>query len=40
MYFFYSERQVQTEGKVYRCTVDVSDVVPATIGQVRSWFTR
>jgi cyanobactin maturation PatA/PatG family protease len=40
IYFFYPERQVQTVRKVYRYTIDVSDVVPATIGQVRSWFTR
>jgi hypothetical protein len=40
IYFFYPEREVQTVRKVYRYTVDVSDVVPATIGPVRSWFTR
>jgi hypothetical protein len=40
LYFFYPERQVQTVRKVYRCTVDVSDVVPVTVGPTRSWFTR
>ncbi len=40
IYFFYPERQVQTVRKVYRYTLDVSDVVPATIGPVRSWYTR
>jgi hypothetical protein len=40
LYFFYPERQVQTVRKVYRCTVDVSDIVPVTVGQTRSWFTR
>jgi hypothetical protein len=40
IHFFYPEWQVQTVRKVYRYTVDVSDVVPATIGPVRSWFTR
>jgi cyanobactin maturation PatA/PatG family protease len=40
VYFFYPERQVQTVRLVYRFTVDVSDVVPVTIGQPRSWFTR
>jgi subtilisin family serine protease len=40
LYFFYPERQVQTVRKVYRFTVDVSDVVPVTIGPTRSWFTR
>ena len=40
LYFFFPERQVQTVRKVYRFTVDVSDVVPVTIGAMRSWFTR
>jgi cyanobactin maturation PatA/PatG family protease len=38
--FFYPERQVQTVRKVYRFTVDVSDIVPVTVGSTRSWFTR
>lgn len=38
--FFYPERQVQTVRKVFRFTVDVSDVVPVTVGSVRSWFVR
>jgi cyanobactin maturation PatA/PatG family protease len=40
VYFFYPERQVQTVRRVYRFTVDVSDIVPVTIGPTRSWFTR
>jgi hypothetical protein len=40
VYFFYPERQVQTVRRVYRFTVDVSDVVPVTVGATRSWFTR
>jgi cyanobactin maturation PatA/PatG family protease len=40
VYFFYPQRQVQTVRKVYRFTVDVSDVVPVTVGPTRSWFTR
>lgn len=40
LYFFYPERQVQTVRRVYRYTVDVSDVVPVTVGPVRTWFTR
>jgi hypothetical protein len=40
VYFFYPERQVQTVRRVYRFTVDVSDVVPVTVGPMRSWFTR
>src|SRR5690348_13633447 len=38
--FFYPERQVQTVRQVYRLTVDVSDVVPVTVGPMRSWFVR
>jgi cyanobactin maturation PatA/PatG family protease len=38
--FFFPERQVQTVRRAYRFTVDVSDVVPVTIGPVRSWFVR
>jgi cyanobactin maturation PatA/PatG family protease len=40
LYFFFPERQVQTVRKVYRFSVDVSDVVPVTVGKTRSWFTR
>jgi subtilisin family serine protease len=40
LYFFYPKRQVQTVRKVYRLTVDVSDVVPVSIGPIRSWMTR
>jgi hypothetical protein len=40
LYFFYPERQVQTVRRVFRYTVDVSDIVPVTVGPVRSWFTR
>ncbi|HZW32037.1 MAG TPA: hypothetical protein VFF52_15100, partial [Isosphaeraceae bacterium] len=40
LHFFYPERQVQTVRKVYRFTVDVSDVVPVTVGPMRSWFVR
>jgi len=38
--FFFPDQQVQTVRKVYRFTVDVSDVVPVTVGPVRSWFVR
>ncbi|MBI3866035.1 MAG: PatA/PatG family cyanobactin maturation protease [Planctomycetia bacterium] len=38
--FFYPDRQVQTVRKAYRFTVDVSDVMPITIGPVRSWSMR
>jgi cyanobactin maturation PatA/PatG family protease len=40
LYFFYPERHVQTVRRVHRFTVDVSDVVPVTVGPVRSWFVR
>ncbi len=40
IHFFYPQRQVQTVRKVYRFTVDVSDVVPVTVGPTRSWFVR
>jgi hypothetical protein len=40
LYFFYPERQVQTVRRVFRYTVDVSDIVPVTVGPVHSWFTR
>jgi hypothetical protein len=39
LYFFYPER-VQYVRKVYRFTVDVSDIVPVTVGPTRSWFVR
>jgi hypothetical protein len=38
--FFYPQRQVQTVRKVYRFTVDVSDVVPVTVGATKTWFAR
>ncbi|WP_197171647.1 cyanobactin maturation protease PatG family protein [Novipirellula aureliae] len=38
--FFFPERQVQTVRRAYRFTVDVSDVVPVTVGAVRAWFVR
>ncbi|HEV3163211.1 MAG TPA: PatA/PatG family cyanobactin maturation protease [Isosphaeraceae bacterium] len=38
--FFNPETQVQSIRKVYRLTVDVSDVVPVTIGRLREWFVR
>jgi cyanobactin maturation PatA/PatG family protease len=38
--FFYPDRPIQTVRKVYRFTVDVSDVVPVTLGPLRSWFVR
>jgi hypothetical protein len=38
--FFYPDRHVQAVRKVYRYTVDVSDVVPVTVGRMRHWYTR
>jgi len=38
--FFFPQCQVQTVRKVYRFTVDVTDVVPVAVDPVRSWSIR
>ncbi|MDJ0593039.1 MAG: PatA/PatG family cyanobactin maturation protease [Pleurocapsa sp. MO_226.B13] len=38
--FFSPSRVFEQARKVYRFTVDVSDVCPVTVGKVRSWFVR
>jgi hypothetical protein len=38
--FFYPQQPPSTLRKVYRFTVDVADVVPATVGPMRSWSIR
>ena len=38
--FFFPKREVQTVRKVYRFTIDVSDVIPVMIGLRRSWYVR
>ena len=38
--FFYPQHPIQTVRRVYRFTVDVADVVPVTVGRVRSWSIR
>jgi len=38
--FFNPASQVQTVGKMYRRAVEVSDVVPVTLGRTREWFMR
>ncbi len=38
--FFYPKREVQTVRKVYRFSVDVIDVIPSTVTDVRSWYIR
>jgi hypothetical protein len=38
--FFFPERPTNTARRVYRFTVDVADIVPATIGPMRSWSIR
>jgi cyanobactin maturation PatA/PatG family protease len=38
--FFFPQREVQTVRKAFRFTVDVSDVVPVTVGPMRSWYVR
>ena len=40
LYFFRSQDQVQRVRRVYRYTIDVSDVVPVTVGPTRSWNER
>ncbi len=40
LYFFQPELYTKTERKKYRITVDVSDVVPVTIGEVYKWYVR
>jgi subtilisin family serine protease len=39
IYFFRPQDPVAHVKKVYRYTVDVSDIVPVILGPVRSWFT-
>ena len=38
--FFNPRRVFEQARKVYRFTVDVSDVCPVSVGKVRSWFVR
>lgn len=38
--FFDPENQLTRARKVYRFTVDVSDICPVMVGPVRSWFVR
>ncbi|WP_017317508.1 PatA/PatG family cyanobactin maturation protease [Mastigocladopsis repens] len=38
--FFNPRRVFEQARKVYRFTVDVSDVCPVSVGRVRSWFVR
>ena len=38
--FFNPSKVLEQARKAYRFTVDVSDVVPVTVGPVRSWFVR
>jgi cyanobactin maturation PatA/PatG family protease len=40
LHFFFPQRQVQTVRIIYRFCVDVSDVIPVTVGPVRSWYVR
>jgi cyanobactin maturation PatA/PatG family protease len=40
VYFFDPEKSLQAARKVFRFTVDVSDVVPVTVGPMRTWSVR
>jgi cyanobactin maturation PatA/PatG family protease len=37
---FFEPRNINVASKIYRFTVDVSDVLPVTIGEVRAWSRR
>jgi len=37
--FFNPTRRFEQARKVYRLTVDVTDVVPVTVGGIRQWYT-
>jgi hypothetical protein len=39
-FFYYLERRVPNVQKGHRFTVEVGDVVPVTVGPMRSWFVR
>ena len=38
--FFNPARQLEQARRVYKFTVDVSDVCPVMVGSIRSWFVR
>src|SRR5262249_7626969 len=38
--FFYPDRPLQAVRRLYRFTVSVDDVVPVTVGPMRSWSIR
>jgi hypothetical protein len=38
--FFDPDQPLQTIRKIYRYTIDVSDVIPVTVGEIRSWVVR
>ncbi len=38
--FFFPDRPIQTVRRVYRFTINVEDVVPATVSPMRSWSIR
>lgn len=38
--FFFPEKEAQSARRAYRFTVDVSDVVPVTVGEMRTWMVR
>ena len=38
--FFFPEKEAQAARRAYRFTVDVSDVVPVTVGEMRTWMVR
>ena len=38
--FFNPSKVFEQARKVYRFSIDVGDLVPVTVGSVRSWFVR
>jgi hypothetical protein len=35
--FFNPEKRIQQARKIYRFTIDVSNIIPVTVGAIRSW---
>ncbi len=38
--FFFPQKESNSPRRAYRFTVDVSDVVPVTVGEMRTWMVR
>ena len=40
LYFFNPKKMLEEARRAYRFTVDVSDIVPVLIGEIREWSVR